>query len=753
MYNQEITDQQLWQVGKDLNVKLVRYDDERLEEMNAQLDKAVEERDRWGFPTKIRTLTPVEREYIKNERLVVKYDFPYYFTRYCHTLIKLEGQPVLMARVKEPLEPQRLFMQHLANHEVDIAQGKAEDGYMYAACKARQEGYTTLGRAISTHRVFFWEDTRALAASADDVMILELYDRDHTIYDHLPWWLKPTVEYDTKGQQFTFGKMKSSITYAQGNQKGGLGVGKGQLPSAKILTPEGWITLSALSVGALVMGRDGKAYPITGIYPRGLQPTYKLTFSDDTSLICDADHLWTIQTNKRARRGAKEQTLSVKQLLKRGLYTKQGAVKSYIPLVAPLNFVGKAYKIHPYVLGMLLGDGCISQKTVGIASEDDLSFIQSLLPEGLILKKKQWKDKCPMWFIQGPQNKNTIKTALKTMGLMGKTSRNKFIPKEYLYGDTSTRHAVLQGLLDSDGYAKPKSCFIEFGSSSVQLTDDVVFLVQSLGGTARKVYRPATTSFRLYIALPNSFEGFRLPRKRDCVIPRTKYFPRRGLVNIEEAGIQETICISVASPDFLYVTENCIVTHNTIPVNHITEIGVWDTGAGAQPEDIIFSLEPAWPQSPDTFVMLESTSNGRLNFWYRYITASREGRTRFKVVFCPWYAEPRHNRKTPPEGWAMLPRTKAMIETVERTSPGYMFGKTVKLDAVQAYWWEDRYEEFRGLGRTAYFLTNYPTTLDESFQVSGNRAFSVETIDALMGGIRGGIPYQFTNTQPVGKIQ
>lgn len=419
MYNSDITDRQLWEAGKQFNIKLVRYDDDQLEEILKKLDGAVQERDKWGFATKVRQLNPTEQAFIKNERLVCKYDFDYFFRRYVYTQIKLEGQSVPVARIKEPLEPQRLFMEHLSRREKDLADGKVKDGYMFIACKARQEGYTTIARAITLQRILFWEDSRALAASLDDTTILELYERDHTIYDNLPWWMKPVVEYDEKGKHFTFGKMKSSITYATGNQKGGLGTSK------------------------------------------------------------------------------------------------------------------------------------------------------------------------------------------------------------------------------------------------------------------------------------------------------------------------------------------------TIPITHITELGLWDDpqyGAGGNPEQVIFNLLPTWPQSPDTFVMLESTSNGRLNFWAQYVNASREGRTRFNVVFCGWYAEPRHNRETPPSGWTPEPRTKKMMEDVERTSPTYTFGKTIKLEAEQAYWWEKNYLEAKSLGRTAYFLTNYPTTLDESFQVSGNRAFSVETIDALKLGIKGAVPYEFSNFKEVGKI-
>ena len=419
MYNPDITDQALWRAGKDFNINLVRYDDEHLDEMISRLEGAVLERDKWGVSTKTRQLTPAERDFIKNERLVCKYDFDYFFRRYVHTQIKLEGESVLVDRIKNPLEPQKMFMQHLSNHELALSTGKARDGYMFICCKARQEGYTTIARGITMQRVLFWEDSRALAASLDDTTILELYDRDHTIYDNLPWWLQPMVEYDTKGKQFTFGKMKSSITYATGNQKGGLGTSK------------------------------------------------------------------------------------------------------------------------------------------------------------------------------------------------------------------------------------------------------------------------------------------------------------------------------------------------TIPVTHITELGLWDDpayGAGGNPEQVIFNLQPTWPQSPDTFVMLESTSNGRGNFWCQYVTASREHRTRFTAVFCGWYVEPRHNRDTPPDGWQPLDRTKEMIALVERTSPGYCFGKTIRLEPEQAYWWEKNYLEAKSMGRTAYFLTNYPTTLEESFQSSGNRAFSSETIDLLKGGIKGAVPYWFSNTQPIGKI-
>jgi hypothetical protein len=766
MYNRAITDKQLLEAGKQANIKLVRYDDDRLDEMLAKLELAVQDRDKNGVALKHRQLNPYEQAFIKNERLVCKYDFEYFFKRYCHTQIKLQGQPVVVARVNKLLEPQRLFLEHLSLHEKALAKGKATDGYMFIACKARQEGYTTVARGITMHRAIFWEDTRALAASVDDTMVLELYDRDHTIYDNLPWWLKPVVEYDQKGAHFTFGKMKSSITYAQGNQKGGVGTGKGQLTSAGILTPTGWATFGDIRVGDKVVGSDGFAYSVTGVFPRGKQQTYKVIFSDDTSIICDAEHLWSVQSNKQHYRNTGYYTFSVKDLLKEGLRTgptKRKQVRWYIPLVKPIQFRERKHFIDPYVLGVLLGDGSLTQKTVSFTSEDDMSFVQTLLPEGVLLKRYCHFNRSPHWSIVSPKTKsNPVKQELIRLGVFGHGALDKFVPKEYLFSSIEGRTAVLQGLLDTDGTASGGGSCIEFCSISTKLASDVQFLVQSLGGTARIVEQLSFINshgtrvqkqdkYQVYISLPNEIEGFRLERKKTQYTKRTKYHPKRNIVSIEPTGYQETVCISVDSPDSLYVTEHCIVTHNTIPVNHITELGLWEE-QGANPEKLLFDLDPTWPQSPDTFVLFESTSNGRLNFWFNFTMASVEGRTRFKVVFCPWYAEPQHNRKKPPYGWVPMARTQAMMETVKRTSPGYFFGKTIELDAEQAYWWEDRYEEFRGLGRTAYFLSNYPTTLEESFQVSGNRAFSVETIDSLRQGVKGAVPYEFSNFKEIGKI-
>jgi phosphate starvation-inducible PhoH-like protein len=59
-------------------------------------------------------------------------------------------------------------------------------------------------------------------------------------------------------------------------------------------------------------------------------------------------------------------------------------------------------------------------------------------------------------------------------------------------------------------------------------------------------------------------EPFRLGRKRDLHESSGGGRPMRFVDSIEPEGEAETVCIQVAAEDSLYVTEDFLVTHNTI---------------------------------------------------------------------------------------------------------------------------------------------------------------------------------------------
>jgi phosphate starvation-inducible PhoH-like protein len=179
--------------------------------------------------------------------------------------------------------------------------------------------------------------------------------------------------------------------------------------------------------------------------------------------------------------------------------------------------------------------------------------------------------------------RNPLSEALRGVKLAGTVSSTKFIPEDYLYNSAEVRIALLQGLLDTDGgpvTQEGRTCRIQYSTTSERLKDDVVFLVRSLGGVTswhvRKTEdrkpgfangRPVPYRSDCYvmdIRLPETVEPFRLKRKSQIYERAGGGRPRRFIRNIEYAGEAETQCISVAAQDSLYVTDDFILTHNTL---------------------------------------------------------------------------------------------------------------------------------------------------------------------------------------------
>lgn len=341
----------------------------------------------------------------------------------------------------------------------------------------------------------------------------------------------------------------------------GMGLGKGLERGTPVLTPQGWVRIGDLSIGDKIFGKNGKPTQVTGVFPQGTKDIFRVSFDDDSSVITDGSHLWAVSTPKNRD---KYQVLSTNQLLERGLHDKAGNRKWSIPLVEPVKYRKKTLAIEPYLLGVLLGDGCITTDEEIIAN-----------CEGRTAKHYSRGVAClnfrDCWWLRLRLQGKALKDGLRVVNLYGKRSWEKFIPEVYLRGSIEQRLAILQGLLDTDGYATPEGG-VEFSSTAEKLADGVVELANSLGGIARKSVGGSTRhqngigreSWRVNIKLPARFEPFRLTRKLKAWARPTRYPPLRALHSVEPVGSAETICISVAAEDQLYVTRNHIVTHNTV---------------------------------------------------------------------------------------------------------------------------------------------------------------------------------------------
>lgn len=340
-------------------------------------------------------------------------------------------------------------------------------------------------------------------------------------------------------------------------------IGKEQPVDCKVLTPDGWLPIGDISPGDWVFDGDGLPTKVIKTHPQGVKPSYKLTFTDSSTTRCGEDHLWVCKTN-----GARHwKTRSLKEIrsLKGGDDpTSDQGVR--IPLAKPIQFRENTHIIHPYVLGVLLGDGSIATGNLKITSADEqlLLKIKKLQPNIELKKVAKY-----VYNICTGYNSPFV-GELKRLNVR-KTSEQKFIPQEYLYDSVENRIELLRGLMDTDGSIYGK-CQMEFYSSSKQLSEDVKFLVQSLGGTAevkiKETYYikdnttiPCKPCYRLKIRLWD-INPFSLDRKASRFY-KIKYNANRILDRIEYAGEFESICIEVDSPNCTYITEDCIVTHNS----------------------------------------------------------------------------------------------------------------------------------------------------------------------------------------------
>jgi phosphate starvation-inducible protein PhoH and related proteins len=363
--------------------------------------------------------------------------------------------------------------------------------------------------------------------------------------------------------------------------------GRAQPLFTKVLTPTGFRLIGELQVGDFVIGSDGRPTEVLGVYPQGFKEIYRVYTQDGSSTLASGDHLWSVHTRDDRRRGKPARVLETKEMI--GDLRATHYHRYELPLLSePVNFQSRPVPLDPYALGLLLGDGCLTCSTTPSFATTDPELAESLghLIPGIEVRRKSEID-----YVLSRSTgrggdvklKNPVTVALGQLGLAGTRSSTKFIPDDYLINSPAVRLAVLQGLLDSDGgpvTQDRRACRVQFGTASDRLRDGVVFLVHSLGGVVHQLTRKAEgrkpglaggravhhgwDAHILDIRLPAGIAPFRLAHKAAKYDATGGGRPMRFIDRIEPAGTEEAVCIQVAAADSLYVTEDFLLTHNTL---------------------------------------------------------------------------------------------------------------------------------------------------------------------------------------------
>jgi hypothetical protein len=327
-----------------------------------------------------------------------------------------------------------------------------------------------------------------------------------------------------------------------------------------IPVPCGWLKLENVHAGHQVFDEKGRICNVVDTSPIFTERNcLEVTFDDGSTVVADAKHLWTVE-ERGARKSAtfdwQTKTITTDQLV---------PGKHFIAVAEPLELAEKQLPIHPYVLGVWLGDGSSREPNITQLPDDWEVMAAHLKFFGCKLGPVKNSNGCVNVTLLGLRDKFT------QLNLLG----NKHIPFDYVRGSKEQRLYLLQGLMDTDGSVSAVNGACSFTTTSYELAKGFAELTRSLGIKAKclirnrngsNVYDNAKTQYQFYFT--TRLPVFRLLRKlkgikyEEAASRRINRYSIKSIIPVESVPVK---CLTVDSPSSLYLAgTGMIPTHNSV---------------------------------------------------------------------------------------------------------------------------------------------------------------------------------------------
>ena len=326
-----------------------------------------------------------------------------------------------------------------------------------------------------------------------------------------------------------------------------MGMGKEIDVNTILPTPIGKRLAKDICVGDKLFASNGKETNVLGVYPQGEKDIYTLVFSDDETANCGLEHLWIVKEY-----GTDEWKVKpFKEIMKEGLVTSGNNGKDVwkweIPICKPTQYKMSSLSIDPYVYGLILSK--CNENTEKGYSEITLPKTKQEIIEKLSKKTNVNKIN---------ENEKTI-----TISFSYGYDFDECFPIEYLQSSVAQRKETLMGILDSMPMLRIHNKIIKFKVNDIEKGLFIKELVESLGGLC-KVIAIKDNMYLINIELQfNPFSVKILKEKFDKSYANNVY-GRRFIKEIKEPYKSNAVCFKVDSEDESFLTENYVVTHNTI---------------------------------------------------------------------------------------------------------------------------------------------------------------------------------------------
>ena len=349
--------------------------------------------------------------------------------------------------------------------------------------------------------------------------------------------------------------------------------GKALALDTPIPTPGGWRTMSDLAPGDRVFDETGAPTSVVAVTPPMIgRPCRELIFSDGQRIVADAAHRWLTIDRSGRRQGRERAAIRTTDEVGSSLRVG-GELNHHVPLAGPVQYPDRSdLPIEPYTLGAWLGDGTTTKAEI---TSVDAGVLEQISGDGFSVRPVAYAQN--LYRIGGTGwsrspasgryiRNDSLSSRLRNLGLMD----GKFVPRPYLEASIPQRLALLQGLMDTDGYVDDIAGRCEFTSTNRGLADAVVELAASLGfrpigTTGRAMLNGVDHGPKYRVKFTPDRPVFRLPRKLARQKPPDARFQRfRAIDVVREVPSVPVRCIEVAAASGLFLaSKSFIPTHNS----------------------------------------------------------------------------------------------------------------------------------------------------------------------------------------------
>lgn len=346
--------------------------------------------------------------------------------------------------------------------------------------------------------------------------------------------------------------------------------GKALALDTEVPTPGGWRTMGDLRVGDEVFDADGHPTRILAATETMVgRPCRRVLFSDGSSVVADVAHGWEVQTKLDRTRSPRTKRVLTTDVIERSLKCNATEYNHHVTQAGATQYGHRDLPIDPYVFGAWIGDGT---STEAIITSADAEILEQVSAAGYAVTKASG----PLaWRLGGKgstrspatgryERNGSLNSTLRNEGLLG----NKHIPDDYMLAEVEQRHALLEGLMDTDGYVdKWGRC--ELTTVKRHLAEQYAELIASLGFRPVVAVRTATISGRWCglkydVTFTPDRPVFRLTRKLARQKVSGRFDHGRSIVDVWPVRSEPVRCIEVASPRGVFlVTRRYIPTHNS----------------------------------------------------------------------------------------------------------------------------------------------------------------------------------------------